>query len=179
VRYGNVLGSRGSVVPVFQQQIAAGGPVTVTDPSMTRFLMTLDDAVDLALRALSRGQNGRVLVRKAPACTVQTLAEACIRMFGGQASPQPEAGYPIRTIGTRSGERKHEILVTEQEMPYAEDMGDYYEVAPMQPPFDLEQDARGCSPGAAYTSENTTRMNVDQVVALLKKAELETREELT
>lgn len=120
-RYGNVLCSRGSVVPLWIDQILSGRPITVTDPDMTRFIMSLDEALDLVLFAFEHGANGDVLVQKAPACTVRTQAEAVCGLFGGDESD-------IRVIGIRHGEKMYETLLTNEECAHAVDLGDFYRV---------------------------------------------------
>ncbi len=123
-RYGNVLCSRGSVIPLWIDQIRKGNPVTLTEPKMTRFIMSLEEAVDLVLFAFEHGQNGDILVQKAPACTIQTQAEAVIELFKHQA---PEGIKPkIKVIGVRHGEKFYETLLTNEECAKAEDMGDFY-----------------------------------------------------
>ena len=119
-RYGNVLCSRGSVVPLWIEQIKEGKPLTITDPDMTRFVMTLDEAVDLVLFAFEHGTSGDILVQKAPACTIAVLAEAVKRLFGSE--------QPIRVIGIRHGEKRFETLLTNEECAHAEDLGEFYRV---------------------------------------------------
>ena len=123
-RYGNVMCSRGSVIPLWIDQIRKGNPITLTEPKMTRFIMSLEEAVDLVLFAFEHGQNGDILVQKAPACTIQTQAEAVIELFKHQALADPE----IRVIGIRHGEKMCETLLTNEECAKAEDMGDFYRV---------------------------------------------------
>lgn len=123
-RYGNVMCSRGSVIPLWIDQIRKGNPITLTEPKMTRFIMSLEEAVDLVLFAFEHGQNGDILVQKAPACTIQTQAEAVIELFKHQAPAEPE----IRVIGIRHGEKMYETLLTNEECAKAEDMGDFYRV---------------------------------------------------
>ncbi len=120
-RYGNVMCSRGSVIPLWIDQIRAGSPITITDPEMTRFIMSLDEAVDLVLFAFEHGENGDLLIQKAPACTIRTQAEAVCRLFGGDVNN-------IRIIGTRHGEKKYETLLTNEECAKAVDMGNFYRV---------------------------------------------------
>ena len=120
-RYGNVMCSRGSVIPLWIDQIKAGNPITVTEPSMTRFIMSLDEAVDLVLFAFEHGENGDILVQKAPACTIQTQAEAVCELFGGKKED-------IRVIGIRHGEKMYETLLTNEECAQAIDMGNFYRV---------------------------------------------------
>ena len=120
-RYGNVMCSRGSVIPLWIEQIRSGNPITVTEPSMTRFIMSLDEAVDLVLFAFEHGQNGDILVQKAPACTIQTQAEAVCELFGGKKED-------IKVIGIRHGEKMYETLLTNEECAKAEDLGNFYRV---------------------------------------------------
>ena len=120
-RYGNVMCSRGSVIPLWIDQIRNGQPVTVTEPSMTRFIMSLEEAVNLVLFAFEHGQNGDLFIQKAPACTIQTQAEAVCELFGGKKED-------IRVIGIRHGEKLYETLLTNEECAKAEDMGDFYRV---------------------------------------------------
>jgi len=120
-RYGNVMCSRGSVIPLWIEQIRAGKPITITDPNMTRFIMSLDEAVDLVLFAFENGQSGDILVQKAPACTIQTQAEAVCRLFGGDEDN-------IKIIGIRHGEKMYETLLTNEECANAVDLGDFYRV---------------------------------------------------
>lgn len=122
-RYGNVMASRGSVIPLFIEQMRSGKPLTITDPSMTRFMMTLSDAVDLVLYAFEHGNNGDLFVQKAPAATIEVLATALTGLLGKE-------GYPVNVIGTRHGEKLYEALLSREEMACAEDMGDYYRVPP-------------------------------------------------
>ena len=120
-RYGNVMCSRGSVIPLWIDQIRNGNPITLTEPSMTRFIMSLDEAVDLVLFAFEHGSNGDILVQKAPACTIQTQAEAVCELFGGKKEE-------IKVIGIRHGEKMYETLLTKEEAAKAVDMGDFYRV---------------------------------------------------
>ena len=120
-RYGNVMCSRGSVIPLWIEQIRNGNPVTLTEPKMTRFIMSLEEAVDLVLFAFEYGQNGDILVQKAPACTIQTQAEAVCELFGGKKED-------IKVIGIRHGEKMYETLLTNEECAKAEDMGNFYRV---------------------------------------------------
>lgn len=164
-RYGNVMASRGSVIPLFIQQILAGDPLTVTDPNMTRFMMTIEEAVDLVLYAFEHGDPGDVFVQKAPAATLETLALALKQLF--------QADNPIRVIGTRHGEKLYETLLTREEMAKAEDMGSYFRI-----PADVRDLNYACyfSEGETkvsqlqdYNSHNTTRLDVDQMAVLLLK----------
>jgi UDP-glucose 4-epimerase len=150
VRYGNVVGSRGSVVPLFAERIRLGRPIPVTDPTMTRFLLLLPEAVDTALFAAEACEHGELLVRKMPAATIADLVTA-------MAPPD----YPIEHVGVRPGEKTHEVLVNEDEMRRAQDRGDYYLIG---------RDATGLS--GEYTSANTRRLNVDELRNLLAEAEV-------
>ena len=165
-RYGNVMASRGSVIPLFIDQFRAGKPFTITDPAMTRFMMTLDDAVELVLYAFEHGNNGDIFVQKAPAATVETLAHALLRILGA-----PD--HPVNIIGTRHGEKLYEALLSREEMACAQDMGDYYRVPPdlrdlNYGKFVEEGDAR-ISEQEDYNSHNTHRLDVDGMEALLYK----------
>ena len=125
-RYGNVMASRGSVIPLWVDQMMEGNPITITDPEMTRFMMTLDDAVDLVIYAFTHGHNGDLFVQKAPAATISTLAEALKQIY---AKVDPKYGETeVKIIGTRHGEKLYETLVTREEMAKAIDMGDYYRI---------------------------------------------------
>lgn len=164
-RYGNVMASRGSVIPLFVSQIKAGKALTVTDPSMTRFLMSLDDSVDLVLHAFEHGQQGDIFVQKAPASTVADLATALLQLFGVSTFP--------RIIGTRHGEKLFETLVSREEMARVEDMDGYYRVPADN--RDLNY-AKYYSDGEErishledYTSHNTQQLDVEQIKKLLKK----------
>lgn len=165
-RYGNVMASRGSVIPLFVNQIRAGQPISITDPNMTRFMMTLDEAVDLVLYAFEHGQPGEVFVQKSPAATIDTLARALTGLLG-----VPE--HPINVIGTRHGEKLYEALLSREEMAAAEDLGDYYRVPPDLRDLNygkfVEQGEAKISEAVEYTSHNTTRLDVSGMQALLKK----------
>ncbi|EJN37601.1 UDP-glucose 4-epimerase [compost metagenome] len=167
-RYGNVMASRGSVIPLFIDQIRAGKPLSITDPNMTRFMMTLADAVDLVLYAFEHGNNGDLFVQKAPAATVQTLASALTALLG-----RPE--HPVQVIGTRHGEKLYEALLSREEMACAEDMGDYYRVPPDLRDLNyskfVEQGEEKISHTEDYNSHNTHRLDVAQMQALLLKLE--------
>jgi UDP-glucose 4-epimerase len=121
-RYGNVACSRGSVIPLFVEQMKAGEPLTVTDPEMTRFIMTLEEAVELVIFAFVQGQSGDILVQKAPACTLRTLAQALCEVFSYKEG--------MKIIGTRHGEKMYETLLTKEESVFSKDMGDYYRILP-------------------------------------------------
>ncbi len=165
-RYGNVMASRGSVIPLFIEQMRAGLPMTVTDPDMTRFMMTLADAVDLVLYAFEHGNNGDLFVQKAPAATVHTLALTLARMLG-----RPE--HAIDVIGTRHGEKLYEVLLSREEMASAEDMGDYYRIPPDLRDLNyakfVEQGEEKISRSEDYNSHNTQRLDTQGMEALLLK----------
>ena len=128
-RYGNVMCSRGSVIPLWIDQIRSGNPITLTEPSMTRFIMSLDEAVDLVLFAFEHGENGDILVQKAPACTIQTQAEAVCELFAQQWGASTGSAIDnIKIIGIRHGEKMYETLLTKEECAKAVDMGDFYRV---------------------------------------------------
>jgi UDP-N-acetylglucosamine 4,6-dehydratase/5-epimerase len=165
-RYGNVMASRGSVIPLFIEQIRAGKPITITDPSMTRFMMTLDDAVDLVLYAFERGQPGEIFVQKAPAATIEVLAKALTALVG-----KPE--HEVRVIGTRHGEKLYEALLSREEMVAAEDLGGYYRVPPDLRDLNygkfVEQGEIKISEATDYNSHNTQRLDIAGMQALLLK----------
>ena len=170
-RYGNVMASRGSVIPLFVDQVRAGQPITITDPSMTRFMMTLADAVDLVLYAFEHGNNGDIFVQKAPAATIETLARAVTGLMG-----KPE--HPVQVIGTRHGEKLYEALLSREEMACAEDMGDYFRVPPDGRDLNYgkfvdegDQKLTQAEHGEDYNSHNTTRLDVDGMTRLLLKLE--------
>ena len=167
-RYGNVMASRGSVIPLFVEQVLARRPITITDPSMTRFMMTLEDAVDLVLYAFRNGRNGDIFVQKAPAATVDTLAKAIFQIM---ECP----GHEIQVIGTRHGEKLYEALLSREERAAADDLPGYFRV-----PADgrdlnyakyVEKGEPGISDATEYTSHNTERLDVKQLKALLLKVE--------
>ena len=164
-RYGNVMYSRGSVIPHFVAQIRAGRPMTVTDPGMTRFLMSLAESVDLVEYAFEHAEPGDLFVRKAPASTVETLARAVAVVMG-----VPD--HPIEVIGTRHGEKRHETLLSREERATATDEGDYYRVPVDARSLQYEKYFEEGDPRASletdYTSENTTRLDVEATVALLR-----------
>nr|WP_306218749.1 polysaccharide biosynthesis protein [Pseudomonas sp. Pse1] len=167
-RYGNVMASRGSVIPLFIDQIRAGQALSITDPNMTRFMMTLADAVDLVLYAFEHGNNGDLFVQKAPAATVETLAQALTSMLA-----KPE--HPIQIIGTRHGEKLYEALLSREEMACAEDMGDYFRVPPDLRDLNyskfVEQGEEKISTMQDYNSHNTQRLDVEGMKTLLRKLE--------
>jgi UDP-glucose 4-epimerase len=165
-RYGNVMASRGSVIPLFAQQIRSSQPITITDPNMTRFMMTLNDAVDLVLFAFQHGQAGEIFVQKAPAVTVEVLAQALIELL-----EVPE--HPINIIGTRHGEKLFEVLLSREEMVSAQDLGGYYRLLPDMRDLNygkfVDQGEVKISEAKEYNSHNTTRLDVPGMQALLMK----------
>ena len=165
-RYGNVMASRGSVIPLFIEQMRADKPLTITDPEMTRFMMTLADAVDLVLYAFEHGNNGDMFVQKAPAATVEVLAKALTMMLG-------KSDYPIQIIGTRHGEKAFEALLSREEMACAEDRGEYFRVPPDLRDLNyakyVEQGEMKISRSEDYNSHNTERLDVSGMQKLLLK----------
>jgi UDP-glucose 4-epimerase len=164
-RYGNVMASRGSVIPLFLHQIQAGEPLTITDPNMTRFMMTIEGAVELVLYAFTHGTPGDIFVQKAPSATIGTLAKALLSLLN--------APNEIRVIGTRHGEKLYETLLNREEMAHAEDLGDYYRV-----PADARDLNYACfftegkakvSRAVDYNSHNTKLLDLDAMMALLLK----------
>jgi UDP-glucose 4-epimerase len=164
-RYGNIMASRGSVIPLFLNQILAGDPLTVTDPNMTRFMMTIEGAVDLVLYAFSHGAPGDVFIQKAPAATIGTLAKALLRLLNAENE--------VRVIGTRHGEKLYETLLNREEMAQAEDLGDYYRV-----PVDardlnyssfFSKGRTEVSKAIDYNSHNTELLDVEAMMNLLLK----------
>lgn len=166
-RYGNVMASRGSVIPLFVSQLKEGKPLTVTDPNMTRFLMSLEDSVDLVLYAFTHGKQGDIFVQKAPASTVADLAQAIKELFNKDE--------PIRIIGTRHGEKLYESLISREEMAKADDMGGYYRIPADNRDLNYAQyfteGEEEISNRDDYTSHNTERLNIAQIKALLLKLE--------
>ncbi len=165
-RYGNVMASRGSVIPLFVQQFQLGVPLTVTDPNMTRFMMTLDDAVDLVLFAFERGQPGDIFVQKAPAASIGTLSRALLELLG-----RPD--YPVNVIGTRHGEKLFEVLLSREEMACAADLGNYFRVPPDLRDLNygkfIESGEKRISESTDYNSHNTTRLEVEGMKEMLLK----------
>ncbi len=166
-RYGNVMGSRGSVIPLFVNQIKSGQPLTITDPEMTRFMMSLPQAVELVLFAFEHGMPGDTFVQKAPAATILTLAKALQQLFG--------AGQEIKILGTRHGEKKHETLLSREELVRAEDLENYFRVPSDSRDLNyaqyFEKGNKGISTEHDYTSENTRRLDIQGMVDLLLKLE--------
>lgn len=167
-RYGNVMASRGSVIPLFLDQIKAGKPITITNPDMTRFMMTLDDAVDLVMFAFQHAHQGDLFVQKAPAATIDTLAKAVIELTGSKTG--------IQNIGTRHGEKLYETLVTSEEMLRAEDMGNFFRIAADNRDLNYDKYFSKGEPKMdqidTYNSHNTTRLDVEGMKKLLKKLSL-------
>lgn len=165
-RYGNVMASRGSVIPLFADQIRAGEPITITDPNMTRFMMTLEDAVDLVLYAFEYANPGDIFVQKAPAATIQTLAYALTDLLN-----MPE--HEVREIGTRHGEKLFEVLLSREEMASAEDLGDYFRIPPDLRDLNygkfVEEGEQKISEAEDYNSHNTTRLDKEGMQDLLMK----------
>ena len=157
-RYGNVLASRGSVVPLFINQIKEGNPLTVTEPSMTRFVMTLEEAVDLVLFAFENGESGDILVQKAPACTIDTLVNAVKELF--------DADNEVKVIGIRHGEKMYETLLTDEECAHAIDMGNFYRVPADKRDLNYDKyfsEGMEKSSLAQFNSNNTKLMNIEEV----------------
>lgn len=164
-RYGNVMGSRGSVIPLFRKQIKEGNPLTITNPEMTRFMMTLNDAVDLVIYAFEHGKQGDLFVQKAPAATIETLAQAVCKMENVEEN--------IKHIGTRHGEKLYEVLVTKEEMLNAEDLGNYFRIAADNRDlnynkYEIHGNER-INEMQEYTSHNTERLDVEGMIKLLIK----------
>ncbi len=167
-RYGNVMASRGSVIPLFCQQIDEGKPLTVTNPDMTRFMMTLEDAVDLVLYAFEHGEQGDLFVQKAPAATIETLAQAVLEL--------KDADSGVTTIGTRHGEKLYEVLVTAEEMMRAEDLPGFFRIPADNRDLNYDNYFSKGNPEFGkieqYTSHNTHRLNVEEMKQLLLKLKL-------
>lgn len=167
-RYGNVMASRGSVIPLFVEQIKNGQPLTITDPGMTRYMMTLDDAVDLVLFAFENGQPGDIFVQKAPAATIETLAKALLELY--------QAKNPIKVIGTRHGEKLYETLLTREEMVKAVDMGDYFRIPADNRDLNyglyFNEGQKDITRIEEYNSHNTHRLDVEGMKKLLLKLPL-------
>lgn len=167
-RYGNVMGSRGSVIPLWIEQIKSGKPITITNPAMTRFMMTLDDAVDLVIYAWRHGNNGDLFVQKAPAATLTTLAQALKELYN--------ADTEIKIIGTRHGEKLYETLVTQEEMAKAEDMGNYFRIPCDTRDLNYEkyftEGSERINEVETYHSHNTNRLDVEGMKVLLRKLKI-------
>jgi UDP-N-acetylglucosamine 4,6-dehydratase/5-epimerase len=165
-RYGNVMASRGSVIPLFVDQVRAGKPITITDPNMTRFMMTLEDAVDLVLYAFDNGQNGDIFVQKAPAATVEVLTQAILSLMR-------QSDHDVRVIGTRHGEKLYEALLSREERACADDLPGYFRVPADSRDLNyskfFEQGEVKITQAEEYTSHNTERLSVEGMKALLLK----------
>ena len=165
-RYGNVMASRGSVIPLFIEQIRAGKPITITDPSMTRFMMSLEDAVNLVLFAFEHGHAGEIFVQKAPAATIEVLANALTHLL-------KVPHHPVNIIGTRHGEKLFEVLLSREEMVAAQDLGEYYRVPPDLRDLNyekfVEQGELRISDAVEYTSHNTVRLDLQKMKEMLIK----------
>ncbi len=165
-RYGNVMASRGSVIPLFVEQIRTGEALTITDPDMTRFMMALPEAVDLVLFAFENGNNGDLFIQKAPAVTIGILAQALIRILD-------KPNHPIKVIGTRHGEKLYETLLSKEEMLKSVDYGDYYKVAPDLRDLNysryFEQGDENISQMEDYNSHNTKQLDIDEMIEMLMK----------
>lgn len=165
-RYGNVMASRGSVIPLFIRQVVNGDPITITDPSMTRFMMTLDDAVDLVLHAFQHGENGDIFVQKAPAATIDVLVKALLEMLNAP-------NHQVNVIGTRHGEKHYEALCSREEMFIAQEQGEYYCVPADNRDLNyskyFEEGEKDLSTIEDYNSHNTERLTVEEMKQLLRK----------
>jgi UDP-glucose 4-epimerase len=165
-RYGNVLASRGSVVPLFIDQVRKGKPLTVTDPGMTRFVMTLEEAVDLVLYAFEHGENGDLFVQKAPAATIEVLAQSVLELL-------ELPGHPIKVIGTRHGEKLYEALLSREEMAIAEDRGTYYRVPPDNRDLNyaqfVEEGEKEITEAHDFNSHNTRRLDQAEMTEILRR----------
>lgn len=164
-RYGNVMASRGSVIPLFVEQVIRDTPLTITDPKMTRFMMSLNDAVDLVLYAFAHGDNGDIFVQKAPAATIEVLAKAVARAMGREH-------HPLQVIGTRHGEKLYETLLSREEMTAAEDLGRYYRIPPDLRDLNyskfVEEGEIDISSSEDYNSHNTDQLDVSSMVGILE-----------
>ncbi|RYF04818.1 MAG: NAD-dependent epimerase/dehydratase family protein [Oxalobacteraceae bacterium] len=165
-RYGNVLASRGSVIPLFVDQVRKGVPLTLTDPAMTRFVMTLEEAVDLVLYAFENGQNGDLFVQKAPAATIDVLARSVLEVLGADK-------HPMKVIGTRHGEKLYEALLSREEMAIAEDRGTYYRVPPDNRDLNyaqfVDEGEKEISQAQDFNSHNTRLLDQPEMTAILRK----------
>ena len=167
-RYGNVMCSRGSVIPLWIDQIRKGNPITLTEPKMTRFIMSLEEAVDLVLFAFEHGNNGDIMVQKAPACTIQTQAEAVCELFGGKKEE-------IKVIGIRHGEKMYETLLTKEEAAKAIDMGNFYAVPADNRDLNYDKYFKEGDTKRAeieeFNSDNTYRLNLEETKAKIASLE--------
>ena len=174
-RYGNVMCSRGSVIPLWIDQIRKGNPITLTEPKMTRFIMSLEEAVDLVLFAFEHGQNGDILVQKAPACTIQTQAEAVCELFAHQWGGAGSAADNIKVIGIRHGEKMYETLLTREECAKAEDMGNFYRVPADNRDLNYDKYFKDGDVKLVtieeFNSDNTRRLNLEETKAKIASLE--------
>ena len=164
-RYGNVMGSRGSVLPLFLEQIKNNIPITITDPTMTRFMMTMDEAIDLVLFAFNEGESGDVIVQKSPAATVENLSKALCNIVG-------KKDHKVKIIGTRHGEKLYEVLVGKEEMSVSKDVGRYYKVPPDMRDLNYSKyidQGSNSHQVEEYTSHNTERLDIQEIEDLLLK----------
>ena len=165
-RYGNVMASRGSVIPIFVEKILSGNPITVTDPSMTRFMMTLNDAVELVMYAFQHGNTGDIFIQKAPSATIETLIKSLLKVMS-------KPNHPIVTIGTRHGEKLYESLLSREEASIAEDLGNYYRISPDSRDLNyskfIDEGEKINQSLQDYNSHNAERLDIDGMVNLLKK----------
>lgn len=165
-RYGNVMASRGSVIPLFLEQMFTNQPITITDPTMTRFMMTLEDAVDLVLYAFKNGKNGDIFVQKAPAATIEVLTQALLELF-------KKHKHKVQVIGTRHGEKRYEVLLSREEVAAAKDLGSYYRVPPDLRDLNydkfVDEGERRITESVDYNSHNTEQLDVASMKKLLKK----------
>ena len=166
-RYGNVMGSRGSVIPLFLKQVEENKPITITNPNMTRFMMSLDEAVNLVLYAFEHGKQGDLFVQKSSSVTIDTLAKAIKKI--------KNSDVPIEYIGTRHGEKDSEVLITKEEMPFAKDLGNYYCVSPDSRNLNYQKETKKKykeETFSEYTSNNTKVLNLEETIELLKSLDL-------
>ncbi len=167
-RYGNVMASRGSVIPLFKEQIESNQPITITNPNMTRFMMTLEEAVDLVLYAFANGKQGDLFVQKAPACTIKTLAESMKELL--------HSNVPIEYIGTRHGEKLYETLITQEEMVRGEEKDNFFVIHADDRDLNYEKyfsvGNKELNKDKSFTSENAVRLNKEEMINLLKKLEM-------
>tara|TARA_B100000902_G_C27322403_1_gene925639 strand:+ start:12185 stop:13210 length:1026 start_codon:yes stop_codon:yes gene_type:complete len=163
-RYGNVMGSRGSVIPLFMKQIRESEPITITNPKMTRFMMSLSEAAHLVLYAFENGKSGDIFVQKSPAATIETLAQAILKIFN-------KPNHKIKNIGDRHGEKLYESLVSKEEMFFATDLGQYYRISPDSRDLNYSSfvsEGKDTLISKEYNSHNTERLDIDQTYELLK-----------
>lgn len=163
-RYGNVMKSRGSIIPIWEENAKNGEPLNITNPDMTRFLLSLDDSIDLVMYAFENGNAGDIFVKKAPSCTMRELAQSVGELNNTRGR------FKISHIGIRHGEKMHESLISAEEMLRTQDLGDYYRVSPDQRDMNYDQyfvEGKTSSPVQPYTSENTTRLDIRQIKELL------------